>query len=101
MGKTSRWFILIGIVVAVAIGALFTIQNSMRMATLSLNLWVVAFELKDPQPIPYLVIGAFGVGLLVAGTLGSMNRMGLQRRIRQLEHDVARGSLRSTDDDWT
>ena len=101
MGKASRWVILIGIVFAVAIGVLFAIQNSMRLTTLSLNLWVVAFELKDPQPIPYLVIGAFGAGLVLAGALGSMNRMSLQRRVRELEHDVARGSVRTTDDDWS
>ena len=101
MKKASRWFMLIGIVLTVAIGALFTIQNSLRLTTLSLNLWVVAFELKDPQPVPYLLLGAFGVGLLLAGGIGSLNRMGLQRRIRQLEHDVARNSVHASDDDWT
>ena len=102
MGKTSRWFILIVIVAAVAIGALFTIQNSGRMTDLSLNLWVVAFELREPQPVPYLLLGAFGGGLILAGALGSISRLGLQRRIRELEQDVARGSTRNTtDDDWT
>ena len=102
MGKASRWFMLIVIVATVAVGALFTVQNSARLADLSLNLWVVAFELKEPQPIPYLLIGAFGVGLVLAGALGSISRMSLQRRVRELEQDVARGSVRTgTDDDWT
>ena len=101
MGNTSRWFLLIVLVATVAVGALFTIQNSMRMADLSLNLWVVAFELKQPLPIPYLLIGSFGAGLVLAGALGSINRMGLQRRIRDLEQQAARSTVRATDDDWT
>ena len=102
MGRTSRWLMLIVIVSAVAVGALFTIQNSVRLTNLSLNLWVVAFELKEAQPVPYLLLGAFGGGLVLAGALGSISRLGLQRRIRELEQDVARGNLRdSTDDDWT
>lgn len=101
MGKASRWFTLIGVVSAVAVGALFAVQNSLRLTNLSLNLWFVAFELKDPLPVPYLLIGAFGGGLVLAGALGSMNRMGLQRRIRQLEQDVARRSVGTTDEDWT
>ncbi len=101
MGHIGRWFLLIVLVCAVAVGALFTIQNSMRVTDLSLNLWVVAFELKQPQPIPYLVIGAFGLGLIVAGALSSLNRLGLQRKVRELEREVARASMRAPDDDWT
>lgn len=101
MGHTSRWFLLIVLVLAVAVGGLFTIQNSMRLTDLSLNLWVVAFELEQAQPIPYLLIGAFGGGLILAGALGSFNRMALQRRVRELEQEVARSSVRSSDDDWT
>jgi hypothetical protein len=101
VGHTSRWFLLIVLVLAVAVGGLFTVQNSMRLTELSLNLWVVAFQLQDPQPIPYLLVGAFGVGLILAGAIGSFNRMGLQRRVRELEQEVARASLRTSDDDWT
>ena len=101
MGSTGRWFLLIVLVVTVAVGALFTIQNSSRLTELSLNLWVLAFELKEPLPIPYLLIGSFGVGLVLAGALGSLNRMALQRRIRELEQQAARSAVRSTDDDWT
>ena len=66
MKKANRWFMLIGIVLTVAIGALFTIQNSLRLTTLSLNLWVVAFELKDPQPVPYLLL----VGIRCGASFG-------------------------------
>ena len=101
MGNTGRWFLLIVLVATVAVGALFTVQNSMRLTELSLNLWVVAFELKEPLPIPYLLIGAFGAGTVLAGALGSVNRMSLQRKIRQMEQQSARSTVRATDDDWT
>jgi uncharacterized integral membrane protein len=101
VGHTSRWFLLIVLVLAVAVGGLFTVQNSMRVTELSLNLWVVAFQLEDPQPIPYLLLGAFGGGVILAGAIGSFNRLGLQRRVRELEQEAARSSLRKPDDDWT
>ena len=101
MGQVGRWFVLIILVLTGALGALFTIQNSSRLTDLSINLWVVAFELVEPQPVPYLLLGAFGAGLILAGTLASFNRFGLQRRIRELEQQVARQGTRTSDDDWT
>ena len=101
MGSTGRWFTLTVIVVAAALGTLFTLQNVERVTHLSLDVWVTAFQLKSPQPVPYLLWVAFGSGLLLAGTLGSIQRLGQQRRIRELEQDLARASLRSADDDWS
>ena len=101
MGQVGRWFILVMLVLAAALGGLFTIQNSSRLTELSINLWVVAFELSEPQPIPFLILGAFGFGLILAGALGSFNRMGLQRKIRDLERQVARSDTQTNDDDWT
>ena len=101
MGQVGRWFILIVLVLTAALGALFTIQNSSRVTELSINLWVVAFELAEPQPVPFLILGAFGAGLILAGALGSFNRMGLQRKIRELERQAAQSSIRTSDDDWT
>ena len=101
MGSAGRWFTLSVIVVAAAVGALFTLQNIERVTHLSLDLWVTAFQLKSPQPVPYLLWAAFGFGLLLAGSLASIQKTGQQRRIRELEQDVARASLRTSDDDWT
>lgn len=101
MSSTGRWFTLIVIVVAAALGALFTLQNIERVTHLSLDMWVTAFQLKAPQPVPYLLWGAFGAGLLLSGTLGSIQRLGQQRRIRELEQELARASLRTADDDWS
>jgi hypothetical protein len=101
VGQVGRWFSLIVLVLAGGIGGLFTVQNSSRLTDLSLNLWVVAFELSEPLPVPYLVLGAFGAGLILAGALASFNRMGLQRRLRDFEHQPARATTRTSDDDWT
>ncbi len=101
VSNSGRWFSIVVLVLAASFGGLFTIQNAERVSDLSLNLWVVAFQLQEPQPIPYLLWGAFGIGLLIAGALGSLQRLALQRRVRTLEQDVARASLRTSDDDWT
>jgi uncharacterized integral membrane protein len=101
VGHTGRWFILIVLVLAAAVGALFTIQNGSRVSDLSLDLMVVAYQLKNPAPIPYMLWAAFGSGLLLAGSWGTFQRLGLQRRVRDLEQEVARNSLRAQDDDWT
>ena len=100
MGTTGRWFILLVIVAAAALGSLFTVQNLERVTDLSLNLWVVAFALKAPQPIPYLLWGAFGSGLLIAGTIGTVQRSSLQRRLRKMEQEAMNATPRATDDDW-
>ena len=101
MRHTGRLFNLILICLAAALVVLFTIQNLGRVSDLSLNLWVVAYKLKTPQPIPYMIIASFGSGLLLAGFLGTFQRISLQRRVRELEREAAKSSLRQPDDDWT
>ena len=80
---------------------LFTVQNIERTSLLSLDLGVVAYQLTVPQPIPFMVLGAFGAGLLLAGFLGIFQKMGLAKRIRDLEREVASAGLKAPDDDWT
>jgi uncharacterized integral membrane protein len=101
VGHSGRWIKLILLCLAAAFVALFTVQNMGRESELSLNLWVVAYKLKAPVPIPYMLLTAFGSGLLLAGFLGIIQRMGLARKLRDLEQDTARSSLREPDDDWT
>ena len=101
MGNTGRWLKLTVLFLAAAFVALFTIQNLGRTSDLSINLWLVAYKLKTPQPIPYMLLFAFGSGLLLAGFLGTLNRMGLQRRLRDLERESARSNISNQDDDWT
>ena len=86
---------------AAAFLALFTIQNLGRTSELSLDLWIVAYKLSQPQPIPFMLLAAFGAGLLLAGFLGIFQRMGLAKRIRELEREAATAGLKAPDDDWT
>ncbi len=61
----GRWIMLISLLLVGGVAALFTVQNLNRMSGLSLDLFFVGFELKDALPVPYLLGGAFGVGLLM------------------------------------
>ncbi len=101
MGHTGRWIKIILICLAAAFVALFTLQNLGRVSDLSLNLWFVAYKLKTPQPIPFMLLIAFGAGLLFAGFFGSLQRMALQRKLNNFERENVRAGLREPDDDWT
>ncbi len=101
MGRSGRLLKLILLLIAAAFMALFTIQNLGRTSVLSLDLGVVAYQFAEPQPIPYIVLSAFGIGLLLAGFLGIFQRMALAKRIRELEREAATAGLKAPDDDWT
>lgn len=101
MGTSGRLAKLILLLVAAAFLALFTIQNIDRTSVLTLDLGVVAYALAEPQPIPFMVLAAFGTGLLVAGFLGIYQRLVLAKRIRELEREVATAGLQAADDDWS
>ena len=101
MSHSGRLLKLILLVVAAAFLSLFTVQNLGRTAELSLDLGLVAYRLSHPQPIPYMLLASFGTGLLLAGFLGIFQRMGMAKRIRQLEREAATAGLKAADDDWT
>jgi len=101
VNRAGRISILTLIVVATVVGALFTLQNLDRTSDLSLDLWVVAYHLSEPQPVPYLLWGAFAAGLLLGGGWSILGRLSAQARVRGLEQQVARSNLQTTDDDWT
>ncbi len=58
------WTILVFGLVFLGVGALFYLQNSLRVTELSLNLGVVAFQLQQPMAVPLLLVIAFGSGLV-------------------------------------
>lgn len=64
-----RGLLLILLLVVAVPGALFTIQNAGWTAQLSLDLHVLAYQLKAPMPVPHLMWASFGVGIL-AGMIG-------------------------------
>ncbi len=101
MSRAGRIITLVIILMAVAVGVLFTIQNGGRTTDLSLDLWMVAYHLDEPQPIPHLLWAAFGAGLLVGGTWGLVGRMGSGRRARAPEEQDAEHVYDASEDDWT
>lgn len=76
---------LLGLVVVVA----FVAQNSLRTTQLSLNLVVAAWELKEPMPVIGLLGGAFGLGLVLAGTFFTWLNWGLKAEVRALKRQLA------------
>ena len=101
MTRAGRIIALILVLAAVGVGALFTVQNGGRTTDLSLDLWLVAYHLEEPQPIPHLLWAAFGGGLLIGGVWGLLGRMGAGRRMRDLEDQVSQPGYAPSDDDWT
>jgi hypothetical protein len=101
MSRTGRIISLVAVASAAAVGALFTVQNSTRTTDLSLDLFVVAYHLESPQPVPHLLWAAFGIGLLVGGTWGLMGRWGLRRDSGEQEASESQTAFNAADDDWT
>ena len=91
----ARWTLLVVVLLLLSAAALFTVQNIERTTDLSFDMWVWAGHLKQPLPVPTLLLGAFGAGLVLGGGWGLLGRMAAQRRAADLEQDVARLSLRS------
>ena len=76
-------------------GALFWIQNSLRMMDLSLDLYFLAFKLQNPAPIPALLLVTFIVVLVIGIVLTLLMR-------RSPSVDSGRvGSSASGGDLWT
>jgi hypothetical protein len=80
-------FVLLALLVGV--GALFVIQNGARTTQLSLNLYVAAWELKQPVTITTLmgITAASGFLLGLCPTLWWGSRRA--SRARQLEREIA------------
>ena len=83
----------------VGVAALFVIQNGDRTTQLSLNLFVYAFELKDPVQIPVLIGITSGIGFALGFLPMLFWGAGRARRARQLEQEIALAS-RGDQDAW-
>jgi hypothetical protein len=100
MSRAGRIISLVVVASAAAVGALFTVQNSTRTTDLSLDLFVAAYHLQEPQPIPHLLWVAFGLGLVVGGVWGLMGRVGSGGR-GSADEEAERSAYSAADDDWT
>lgn len=94
MGMRGWFSLLLGLLI-LAIGALFYVQNSLRVVDLSLNLGFVAFKLQEPVAVPLALLASFGAGLL-----GGVIVMLLARRA-PVESARAGATSSSGGDLWT
>lgn len=99
--SAGRWVTLVVVLLVVLVAFMFTVQNVQRTSDLSLDLFFSAWHLGKAIPVPYLLWGAFGGGLLLGGGWGMLSKLAVQRRVRDLEQELARASLKRADDDWT
>lgn len=83
-------------VLLIALGALFSLQNSARTTQLSLDLGFAAWQLEQPVSIPLLIGISFAVGVLVGGLLGLIRIVRLGSRVRELEQRVTLSQFSST-----
>ena len=95
MGLRGWSFLLLSLL-ALGVGALFWLQNSLRLVDLSLDLYFVAFKLQEPAPLPSVLLFAFGLGLLVGMLFMIPLRGG-----RRPEPPVSRGGSAPAGDLWT
>lgn len=58
------WSFLLLSLLALGAGGLFWVQNSLRLVDLSLDLYFFAFKLREPVPLPSVLMITFGLGLL-------------------------------------
>lgn len=96
-----RWVKLIVVLLVIVVLAAFTVQNTGRTAELSLDLGFAAWKLARPATVSALVWASFGAGVLLAGIWGFVRGVGLARRVRQLEQQIALGSASGpSSDSW-
>ena len=88
-----RWTLLVVVLLVLGVLSLFVVQNLERTTDLSLDLWVWAAHLRQPVPVPWLLLGTFLGGFLLGGGWGLVGRMRAHSRVEQLEQDLARASL--------
>lgn len=86
-----RWpqILRLGVVLLVLlVAAAFTVQNVSRTSMLSLDLYVYAWRLDRPVPVPWLIWGSFGAGLVLSGLVGWVRRRALRQTVARLEQEA-------------
>ncbi|MFT4625754.1 MAG: putative integral membrane protein [Myxococcota bacterium] len=70
------------------VGALFAIQNSSRTTDLSLDLWIVAYQLQEPISVPVLIGASALAGAVLVGFPLLVRSWRLSSRARQLQQQL-------------
>lgn len=98
--KPVHWILLVVTLLVLSIAVLFTVQNSMRMTDLSLDLWFWATHLKSPVAVPYLLWGTLFGGFLTGFIVGRVGRSSANK-VEDTGYTPPRASTASVGDDWT
>jgi len=78
--------IMLVVLVAFALCALFVAQNLGREVQLSLDLGLRAWQLERPVSVPVLIVICIGAGAILAGVPLGLRTLRLQSRLRRLGH---------------
>lgn len=84
--------VLLAAVLAIAAGALFSVQNAARTTQLSFDLGFAAWRLEEPLPVPVLMALCCAGGLLLGLAVAVERALSLTARIHQLESPDPRHS---------
>ena len=88
MGNRIAWIFLALLFAAGGIG-LFWVQNSARTTQLSFDVGFAAWQLREPVPVPVLIVSCVALGLLLAGVPLTMRSWRLSGRVGELEQRLA------------
>lgn len=87
--KTLLFLATLGLILGVIL--LFTLQNMDQMVELGLNLGPVgAWRFAKPQPAVFILLGAFGSGLVLVGLFAVYEIILFERRVRRLNRIIER-----------
>lgn len=86
-----RWssvFRLLAVLLVVLAAALFTVQNYTRTTPLSFDVYVAAWQLARPVPVPVVAWASALVGALFAWFTGWRGRRRLAQRLARAEQEA-------------
>lgn len=92
MGNRIAWTFLALLVAGAGLG-LFWVQNSSRTTQLSIDVGVAAWQLREPVPVPALIVACVGIGVLGAAIPLSLRSWRLSGKIGELERRLAVADL--------
>jgi len=98
--RPKRIAAVVSVLIVVAVVVLFTLQNIERTVDISLSLGFYGFHLENPMPIPYVIGISLIIGFAVGGGWGVAERIGAERRIRELQRKLNQTRLNG-DDGWS
>lgn len=86
-----RWPVILRVSVLLLLGlavVMFTIQNLSRTTLLSFDMYVYAWQIARPVPVPWIMWGSFGVGVLLTSVISWGRQRRLKKTVSRLEQEA-------------